>query len=706
MTKKKETFGPTMGETPVGQYYLLDKIAQGGMAEIYKGLAYDLHGIKKTVVIKKILPQISADPEFINMLINEAKIAVMLSHGNIAQIYDLGKVGDDYFMVMEFVDGKSLSQIHKRCLKMGKTIPIEFICYLISEVASGLNYMHRRSDEQGRNLGIIHRDISPQNVIVSYSGTVKIIDFGIAKAAIQINITDSGVLKGKFAYMAPEQASGEMVDHRTDIFSLGVVLHELLTDKRLFKGENKKETIQNVRRAIVPPPSSLKKDLPKGLDEIVLKALAKDPKRRYMWASELRDDLTRFIHTNYPKFKASLIGDYVRELFREEMSEKEEPEEDAKTPFLIIDHTQSSILPENLEATGISKIPPQLREFMLDEDTPITKMKADEIEEEIPEIKPKKIRKPLEIKKFFSSHWRGVFGSFAAITLITISALLLAMDRGYIKTPKVITMLARDTTLTIEVDPPDAKVFIGEIALPGETTFKLNKIRPNSEIMIAVEKDGYVPYKDTLMLAEGEDRDLEIILQKEAPRYAEIIVRSEPPGATIFLNEKNTSLVTPATVSHLEPNAYSNIGLYLEGFDYWSKDYKTEPDGRIEISANLMASWGQLEIISTPEVTDVYINGGFAGTTPLKLKKLRPDEIMDIVVKKPGFIEWNERVMIKAGQTLTLRPNLPRTQELLTPEYLRNLDHPKEEVKEPTAEVPTEAKPETPNPPQLLPPAQ
>ncbi|MBI2974705.1 MAG: serine/threonine protein kinase, partial [Deltaproteobacteria bacterium] len=211
---------------PLGQYFLQEKIAQGGMAEIYKGIASDIHGIKKTVVIKKILPHIAANKEFVDMLVSEAKIAVQLNHGNIAQIYDLGRAGSDYFMVMEFVDGKSLSQIHKRCLKNGELIPIKYICYLISEVANGLDYMHHKADSAGKPLGIVHRDISPQNLIVSYSGNVKIIDFGIAKAAFKIDGTETGILKGKFAYMSPEQARGENIDDRSDIFSLGVILHE------------------------------------------------------------------------------------------------------------------------------------------------------------------------------------------------------------------------------------------------------------------------------------------------------------------------------------------------------------------------------------------------------------------------------------------------------------------------------------------------
>ncbi|MBI2982563.1 MAG: serine/threonine protein kinase, partial [Deltaproteobacteria bacterium] len=279
-------------EHQFGQYQLVEKIAQGGMAEIFRGKALDFQGIEKPVVIKRILPQIAASQEFVEMLIDEAKIAVLLSHGNIAQIFDLGKVADDYFIVMEYVDGKTLSQMMKRLRTLKRRMPIGYALWLCAEIANGLDYMHRKTDDGGNPLHILHRDISPQNIILSTSGTVKIIDFGIAKAKTKISTTDSGILKGKFAYMSPEHAEGGKLDHRTDIFSLGVILFELLTGDRLFKGKNNRETIARVKKTKVPPPSQLREKVTKDLDRIVLKALAKDRGKRYLSALEFHGDLT------------------------------------------------------------------------------------------------------------------------------------------------------------------------------------------------------------------------------------------------------------------------------------------------------------------------------------------------------------------------------------------------------------------------------
>ncbi|MDO8462602.1 MAG: serine/threonine-protein kinase, partial [Deltaproteobacteria bacterium] len=283
------------GEPPFGQYHLTEKIAQGGMAEIFKGKTVDLHGLEKTVVIKRILPHIAANPEFVTMLIDEAKIAVQLSHGNIAQIYDLGKISEDYFIVMEYVPGKSVSQIARKLRSLNQPCPIPIACTIAAEIAAGLDYMHRKKDEEGNPLGIIHRDISPQNIIVSESATIKIIDFGIAKAKTKIVTTDSGVIKGKFAYMSPEHAEGEKLDHRSDIFSLGIILHELLVGQRLFKGKNNAETVRKVKKARVSRPSTDRPEVPPELDAIVLKALARDREKRYQRASSLHEDLTKLL---------------------------------------------------------------------------------------------------------------------------------------------------------------------------------------------------------------------------------------------------------------------------------------------------------------------------------------------------------------------------------------------------------------------------
>lgn len=313
------------------------------MAEIFKGLTYDFSGIKKFIVIKRILPHIAANKEFIDMLVSEAKIAVSLSHGNIAQIYDLGKVGNDYFIVMEFVDGKSLSQIQRKCQEKGVLIPVEFCAYFIAELCSGLDYIHRRKDEMGNDLKIVHRDISPQNVIVSYSGNVKIVDFGVAKAAFKLGEEQTGILKGKFAYMSPEQAEGVEIDNRSDLFSAGTVLWELLTSQRLFKKKSNSETVEAVKKMAVVAPSQFRPDVPPDLDQIVAKALEKDANSRYDSAHDMSLDLTKYLLKHHSEFKPSNISAFLSQLFErdEEVTGDIHFEKTMKEDATLVEYSRS-----------------------------------------------------------------------------------------------------------------------------------------------------------------------------------------------------------------------------------------------------------------------------------------------------------------------------------------------------------------------------
>ncbi|MGH7829947.1 MAG: serine/threonine protein kinase, partial [Candidatus Binatia bacterium] len=303
---------------PYGHYFILEKIAQGGMAEIFKGLTYDFSGLKKFIVIKRILPHIAVNKNFIKMLIDEAKIAVRLSHGNIAQTFDLGKVAEDYFIVMEYVDGKTLSQVFKKSAELKIPIPIPLCAHVAREICHGLDYIHRAKDELGRSLEIVHRDISPQNVIVSDSGNVKIVDFGVAKAAFKLSELERGVLKGKFAYMSPEQTEGYSIDARSDIFSLGVVLWETLSGRRLFKRKSNAETIEAVQHMTVYPPSAYRNEVPSELDDIVMKALERNSENRYPQASDMGLALTKFLLRFYPDFKPHLIGDFLQDIFQDD----------------------------------------------------------------------------------------------------------------------------------------------------------------------------------------------------------------------------------------------------------------------------------------------------------------------------------------------------------------------------------------------------
>ncbi|MBI4126351.1 MAG: serine/threonine protein kinase, partial [Deltaproteobacteria bacterium] len=264
-----ETFEPKQ----FGKYFLLEKLAVGGMAEIYKSKTFGAEGFEKLLVLKRILPHCAADKEFITMLIDEAKLSVLLSHANIVQVYDLGKVGDDYFIAMEFIHGVNLRDVLYKLREAKRAVPPDLAVFITSEICKGLDYAHRKTDSANHALDIVHRDVSPQNILISYEGEVKIVDFGIAKAAMNISHTMAGILKGKIAYMSPEQAMGKAIDRRTDIFSTGILLYEMLTGTRMYTGESQFEVLKKIRTSHIDA-GALPETIPQQLRPVLAKALA------------------------------------------------------------------------------------------------------------------------------------------------------------------------------------------------------------------------------------------------------------------------------------------------------------------------------------------------------------------------------------------------------------------------------------------------
>ena len=240
-----------------GKYYLLDRIATGGMAEIFKAKSYSTAGFEKLQVIKRILSHLSDNEEFVDMFIDEAKISVSLQHANIVQIYDFGKIRENYFISMEWIDGRDVKQLLRKLAGRRKLLPEEFAVYIAHETCKGLYFAHQKTNLQGENLQIIHRDMSPSNVIIGFEGEVKVADFGIAKAGMSQYTTKDGVLKGKFEYMSPEQAHGKSLSQQSDLFSVGIILYEMLTGRRLFKTETELMTLEKIKSVDIGPPSSI-----------------------------------------------------------------------------------------------------------------------------------------------------------------------------------------------------------------------------------------------------------------------------------------------------------------------------------------------------------------------------------------------------------------------------------------------------------------
>jgi serine/threonine protein kinase len=277
------------------RYRVVEKLESGGMAEVFRAESEGLQGFRKQVAIKRVLPHLSEKKKFISMFLDEARLSAHLSHSNCVQVFDIG-VGDNaYFIVMEFVDGANLKAIAESLRKQGREFPVSCAAFIAHEMCKGLAYAHELRDNNGTQLNIVHRDMSPPNVLITKYGEIKIVDFGLAKANSQLEHSEPGIIKGKFSYLSPEAAMGQEVDHRTDIFAVGIILWELLAGQRLFLGETDFQTVKKVQQAVVPAVSTINKKVPPELDRIVSKALARDPKARYPSARELGQDLSKFM---------------------------------------------------------------------------------------------------------------------------------------------------------------------------------------------------------------------------------------------------------------------------------------------------------------------------------------------------------------------------------------------------------------------------
>lgn len=658
---------------PFGHYFILEKIAQGGMAEIFKGLTYDFSGLKKFIVIKRILPHIAANEEFIHMLIDEAKIAVRLNHGNIAQTFDLGKVAEDYFMVMEFVDGRTISQFFKKSVALKESIPIPVATYIVSEICNGLDYIHRRQDEKGESLGIVHCDISPQNIIVGPSGTVKIVDFGVAKAASKLSERDRGILKGKFAYMSPEQTEGIFVDARSDIFSTGVLLWEILTGRRLFKKKTNIETIEAVNSMTVYPPSAYRNEIPSELDEIVMKALNRDSKQRYESAHDLSLALTKFNLKLFPEFKPAQLGDVMTKLFEDEdntgdlfqektqheeathLDDNQAPpyeEEEEKTPSedtVIIDPQELDFqsifedieLEEVSEVTksiGLAYTPPDPEELEPTGDIPGRPLGPPEITPPTAAGKNSPLGSP-PIRRGLLA----VGGIFLLLGIYWIALMLFSNSPA---------------KLDLQVEPSDARVVLGGEPLDGASPYRLKDLKPRTDYLLKVTAEGYQPLEEKIYLFPHWKKTMNVQLQKLTRGLIE--VKSEPSGAAIYLDGQMTGKKTPTLLEAKNLKFPLILGISKGGPPQWTQEIQGPPQNNLEIRADLNASWATVDLLSRPAGAQVFLGDRLLGKTPLFAQRVPAAQPLQIRFQLGGYRPFEQGITFKKGQKKRLQPVLQK----------------------------------------------
>jgi serine/threonine protein kinase len=489
-----------------GKYTLFERIGRGGMAEVYKGRIQGPGGFERVFVVKRILPHLSDDATFIKMFVEEAKLSARLNHPNIVHIFELGAVEGEYFISMEYIRGRDLSDTMRAIWKtMGPPRP-ELVAYIGREACRGLNYAHGLTDERGRPLGMIHRDVSPSNVMLSYEGAVKLLDFGIAKAlGDTAEVTKSGTMKGKYAYMAPEQTEGDNVDHRSDIFSCGIVLHEVLTGRRLFKGQNDVQTIERVRRCDVPPPSLQNPAVPPELDAIILKALARNPADRWQSAAEMADALDDVVHD--ARFQPTHLAQLLYELFPVEGGAA--PPRTAGSSATISQPSTSTSSMRSRTVPPVSRTAPGAGGLRLNRN------------EAEPSLKPK-----------------SRFGSVAAV-LIVLGGAGAAGWKFLLHRPGEVRVAAtsdpgRRFHVFVKSEPAGADVFLGDEKRPLASTPVTLPIDLNgvSSVRLILKKPGY--------------EDYEQIVVNDIPLSISLIPVGSPPPPSVAAAGAGGSAPAPA----------------------------------------------------------------------------------------------------------------------------------------------------------------
>lgn len=603
-----------------GNYFLLKKIATGGMAELYKAKKSGEQGFEKLLAIKLILPHNAANEDFITMLIDEAKVAALLNHQNIVQIYDLGKIEDSYCIVMEYVRGKDLKSVISRGLKTRKRLGVEHACHITSSVLAGLSYAHRKKD-RGQDLKIVHRDISPQNVLISYEGEVKIVDFGIAKAATQSRETKVGLLKGKISYMSPEQARGKPLDMRSDIFSTGIVLYEMLTGKKLFQGDTDLNSLEKVREAKVEPlPTELNKSIPKELEDITLRALALEPADRYQTASEMDEAIQSFMRkSGYST--GNYLSQYMSELFRDDI--EEELREEEEWDHLIV----SSVLEQDTIASSkLSTKPGHTK--------PAPEQKT------VPQ-KPRTAAStaaPRPQQPAAREQNRGV------PAWLKVAALLSVFFSG-----GAFWLNARETT-NAETPKPQmqaaAPVAAPETPMPEQATVAQAEAPPpqpaSPEVKPVESRPGPAPEKTRPRMEQPA------AAQPAPPAKASLAVSSDPPGAKIFVDGEDTGKSTPATIDGLSPDRPYKVRVALDGYGSYDEVVTTQPGRTAGVRATLAQQFGSFTIDAKPWFF-VFVDGEEKGTTPLAGIRLAAGEHNMMIA--------NPRMKIKKQMKLRIEPN-------------------------------------------------
>ncbi|MCS6797697.1 MAG: protein kinase [Myxococcota bacterium] len=520
---------PSSGPVPFGPYVLLRRLGAGGMAEVYLAVARGTGGFEKLLCIKRVRPERARDAAFITALVEEAKIVAGIVHPNVAQVFDLGCIDGEYYVAMELVDGVDVFRMLHEAEQRKVHLPIPAAALVVQKVCLGLHAAHTLCGPDGRPYGIVHRDVSPHNVLVSREGEVKLIDFGVAKASLRAQQTEAGLVKGKYNYLAPEQARGDPVDARTDVFAAGILLFEMLAGEPLYRGDRIADLLDQTRRARIPNIRRLRPDVPRPLAVIVRTALRRDPEDRYPTAAAFASALGEYLSTHEPAYGAHDLASLVEWLFP---SATDLPAESSRVHLMRLDDYVSAPGVSLVSAPGVARAERVERPNASDELEAV----ATRIAAPRPAAAPTSLRTGPEAVRDVPSglvptsttmaiRARARRRRLAAVGAATISL-------GVAATAAVLWLASGSprSTLVVESTPPGARLSIGGRDTGARTPTRQDlKVAPGRSVLVRLDADGHEPWEREVYLVEGETR-VEAVL---AEARGTLTIHTVPPDAEV-----------------------------------------------------------------------------------------------------------------------------------------------------------------------------
>ncbi len=490
-----------------GKYILLEKLATGGMAQLYKAKITGIQGFEKLIAIKMILPHLAKEKELVVSFIDEAKLAALLNHQNIVQIYDFGSMEESFFISMEYLFGNDLRAIWVRAREKNLPINLEYALYVMSRVCAGLGYAHELKDFQGNSLNIIHRDISPQNIFVTYQGDVKILDFGIAKAASQSSVTQCGMIKGKVAYMSPEQAAGNSIDQRSDIFSTGIVLYELIAHAKMFDGDSTIQILTKVRDAEYRSMQEVVTGLHPKVYAIVDRALAKDPQQRYQSCSEMASDLEECIIDLGLRPNARGLAQYMKTLFDtgalEDQGGKEPSGSHSRGSGEVKAEVIRNVSPEMPKSTQAAEPLPQKRvQEKAPEKIPekVSEKPVGKVVEKIPDKTPEKAPEKTQDQQKKKGWIKYV--AIAAVVVVAVAAIVIWQKGKTTAPPPADNVASSRPAPAVTADKPVPALPAGQDAKPQTQQVHQTKLKAKELLDQAAQLADRDPLKARSVLLE------------------------------------------------------------------------------------------------------------------------------------------------------------------------------------------------------------